>query len=70
MKIGEGQLSHFVSQVGAFHAALESWRGGPTKTGSEWRSTGLLLSDDSKLGPKLVPCCPSSLLYSNPWWGY
>lgn len=37
---GEGQLSHFVSQVGAFHAAPESWRGGPTKTGSEWRSTG------------------------------
>lgn len=70
MRIGEGQLSHFVSQVGAFHAALESWRGGPTKTGSEWRSTGLLLSDDSKLRLKLVPCCPSSLLYSNPWWGY
>lgn len=30
VKIGEGQLSHFVSQVGAFHAVLETWRGGPT----------------------------------------
>lgn len=58
MKIGEGQLSHFVSQVRAFHAALESWRGGPTKTRSEWRFIGLLLSDDSKLRPKLVTCGP------------
>lgn len=31
-----------ISQVGAFHAALESWRGGPTNTGSEWRSIGCL----------------------------
>lgn len=70
MKIGEGQLSHFVSRVGAFHAAPESRRGGPATAESEWRSTGSLLSADSKLGPKLVPCCPCSLLYSNPWWGY
>lgn len=55
MKIGEGQLSHFASQVGAFHAALESWRGGPTKAGNEWRSTGLPLPNDSELGPKPVP---------------
>lgn len=69
-RIGEGQLSHFVSQVGGFHAVVKSWHGGPPQTGTEWRSSGLLLSDDSELGPKPVPCCPSSLLYSNPWWGY
>lgn len=64
----EGQLSHFVSQVGAFHAALESCHPGPAKTGGECKSMGLLLSDDSTLGPELVPRCPPSLLYSNPWW--
>lgn len=35
VRIGKGQLSHFVSQVGAFHAALQSWCGGPTQTESE-----------------------------------
>ena len=62
VRIGGGQLSHFVSQVGVFHSGLKSWRGGHTLgTGSEWTSSGFPISDNSKLG---TPCYPSSLLYS------
>ncbi|CAB1443956.1 unnamed protein product [Pleuronectes platessa] len=41
VRMGEGQLSHFVSQVGAFQAASESWRGGPTQGRESMEVLGL-----------------------------
>lgn len=64
----EGQLSHFVSQVGAFHAVLESGFAGPCEDRGWMQVGGAAPLGWQQAGAQTGALLSPSLLYSNPWW--